>query len=510
MTSSRATPPGAAAPPPARPAATVPAEEPPASAALFLGPLLDLSHDLAWARTEPEVCAAVASALEGLFPGRRHAVRLLDPRTLALTAIRAKGPLRQPDLPALVLGRDTARQAGLSPEALQAAGVTIAAADAPLFEGSGTVTVAPLAVAGALHGLVNLEYEPDGDQVPAADEVMLRQLANLAALGARNLRSMEELASLKTYLEDLIEHANALIAVVGRDRRVTVWNGGLTRLTGVPRGEARGRELTDFAVADERAALAALLAGFAGVSLDRPDASLAQGLLGAGFCPDCQREFGRRLSREYGDQFQPLDYLKLAREAVASAPGALGFSALPFGRDFWRFRHESLERAVASHARAATDAARAAGRPFSVSAWFEAVGPAQLAAARHLDAAVFPTGDAATQGLGLFALLRAAMGRRPVAVTAPSGTPPAQLLRLASLGAPKVSTPPPFSSRRDSARASWPPRPAASASTITALGGASESRKTTGACTWWAASASAASSTARRWRPPLHRSASAE
>ncbi|MBK9515755.1 MAG: PAS domain-containing protein [Anaeromyxobacter sp.] len=259
MTSSRATPPGAAAPPPARPAATVPAEEPPASAALFLGPLLDLSHDLAWARTEPEVCAAVASALEGLFPGRRHAVRLLDPRTLALTAIRAKGPLRQPDLPALVLGRDTARQAGLSPEALQAAGVTIAAADAPLFEGSGTVTVAPLAVAGALHGLVNLEYEPDGDQVPAADEVMLRQLANLAALGARNLRSMEELASLKTYLEDLIEHANALIAVVGRDRRVTVWNGGLTRLTGVPRGEARGRELTDFAVADERAALAALL-----------------------------------------------------------------------------------------------------------------------------------------------------------------------------------------------------------------------------------------------------------
>ena len=41
---------------------------------------------------------------------------------------------------------------------------------------------------------------------------------------------MEELASLKTYLEDLIEHANALIAVVGRDRRVTVWNGGLTPL----------------------------------------------------------------------------------------------------------------------------------------------------------------------------------------------------------------------------------------------------------------------------------------
>ena len=184
------------------------------------------------------------------------------------------------------------------------------------------------------------------------------------------------------------------------------------------------------------AARAALAAGFAGLSLDRPDASLAQGLLGAGFCPDCQREFGRRLTREYGDQFQALDYLTMAREAVASAPGALGFAGLPFGRDFWRFRHDSLERAVAAHARAARDAARTAARPFAMAAWFEAVGPAQLSAARHLDAAVFPASEATAQGLGLFALLRAALGRRPVAVTAPKDASPARLLALAALGAP--------------------------------------------------------------------------
>lgn len=181
------------------------------------------------------------------------------------------------------------------------------------------------------------------------------------------------------------------------------------------------------------AARAALAAGFAGLALDRPDASLAQGLLGAGFCPECQREFSRRLGREYGEQFQPIDYLKLAREAVASAPGAVGFAALPFGRDFWRFRHESLERSVRAHARAARDAARAAGRPFAVTAWFEAVGPAQLAAARHLDGAVFPAGP--PEGPGLFSLLRATMGRRGVAVAPAADATPAQLLRLAAQAA---------------------------------------------------------------------------
>jgi hypothetical protein len=184
------------------------------------------------------------------------------------------------------------------------------------------------------------------------------------------------------------------------------------------------------------AAGAALAAGFAGLSLDRPDASLAQGLLGAGFCADCQREFGRRLRREFGEQFQPLDYLKLAREAVASAAGAVGFAALPFGRDFWRFRHDSLERSVRANARAARDAARAAGRPFAVTAWFEAVGPAQLEAARHLDAVVFPAGPADGTGPGLFSLLRATMGRRPAAVAPAADATPAQLLRLASRGAP--------------------------------------------------------------------------
>jgi hypothetical protein len=179
---------------------------------------------------------------------------------------------------------------------------------------------------------------------------------------------------------------------------------------------------------------AALAGGFAGVCLDRPDAPLALGLLGAGFCTECQRDFSRTLARTYGDHFQPVDYLALARAAVAQASGAIGFEQLPFGRDFWRGRNEQLERAVVAYARAARDAARTAGRPFEVVAHFEAVGPAQLRAARHLDAAIFP-GPAAPTGIGLFRLLRAALGRRPCAVTPPAALAPAAVASLAAIGA---------------------------------------------------------------------------
>ncbi|HET7824724.1 MAG TPA: hypothetical protein VFK90_05305 [Anaeromyxobacter sp.] len=180
---------------------------------------------------------------------------------------------------------------------------------------------------------------------------------------------------------------------------------------------------------------AALEAGFAGVCLDRPDAPLALGLLGAGFCPECQRDLARELSRAYGEHFQPINYLALAREAVAQAPGAISFAQLPFGHDFWRVRNEALARSVRDAARAARDAARAAGRPFDVVAQFEAIGPAQLQAVRHLDAAIFPAPVAqGASGIGLFRLLRAAAGRRPCAV-APANLPAEELGRLSAVAA---------------------------------------------------------------------------
>jgi hypothetical protein len=186
----------------------------------------------------------------------------------------------------------------------------------------------------------------------------------------------------------------------------------------------------------ESAIASALAAGFAGVCLDRPDAPIAQGFLGSGFCPECQRFFSKELEREYGDNFMPLDYLALAREALAQASGAVTFAQLPFGRDFWRMRVASLDRAVAAYARTARDAARKSGKPFEVTAQFEAIGPAQLRASRHLDAAIFPVkGEVQTTGAGRFRLLRAVMGRRPCAAALIDAPSLALAQRLAGVAA---------------------------------------------------------------------------
>jgi hypothetical protein len=186
------------------------------------------------------------------------------------------------------------------------------------------------------------------------------------------------------------------------------------------------------------AARDALRAGFSGVFLDRPDAALALGLLGAGFCPECLAAFRRQLSREYGGHFQPLDYLAMAREAVTTASGALAQEKLPFGRDFWRFRTGALDDALRAYVRGARDAAREGSQPFEVVAQFEALGPGPFRAARHLDGAVFPGPEVAGVGVGHFRLLRAVMKRRPVAIAPPGGpapTAPALIARLAAVGA---------------------------------------------------------------------------
>jgi hypothetical protein len=75
-------------------------------------------------------------------------------------------------------------------------------------------------------------------------------------------------------------------------------------------------------------------------------------------------------------------------------------------------------------------------RPFDVTAQFEAVGPAQLACARQLDAAIFPVkAETQTTGAGLFRLLRAAMGRRPCAAALAGSAPLALVQRLAAVAA---------------------------------------------------------------------------
>ena len=186
---------------------------------------------------------------------------------------------------------------------------------------------------------------------------------------------------------------------------------------------------------------ALLDAGYAGALLDRPDLVLGLGLLGAGFCDACQEVFQADLRREYGDQVEPFDFRRIAADELASAPGAVSFRRLHFGRDFLRFRLDSLADAVAAYALPVRDAARAARRPFTLVGRFEQAGPAQFQAARFLDGAVLPLSPLPHHTGGAEARLwRATIGPRRVAAQLPAGATAGQVARhAAALAATGVS-----------------------------------------------------------------------
>jgi PAS domain S-box-containing protein len=221
--------------------------------------LLALSREVGAAREEGGLAAAVGRALDLLFPGRSWCVRLLDPKTLSLTALHARGRLRDEARDRIALRRAAVRATGLAEEALLSAGLAVGDVDEPVFQGAHRAAAVPLAVSGALFGVVNLEYEEGAPGDPATDEPLLLQVANQVAIAVKNLRSLEEVTYLKGFLEDLIENANALILVVNREREVLVFNRALTRLTGRPREAVLGEELSSLVPQGDRAALATLL-----------------------------------------------------------------------------------------------------------------------------------------------------------------------------------------------------------------------------------------------------------
>ncbi len=214
--------------------------------------LLELSRELAQARAEEEIAGALARVLELLFPGRAFCIRLLDAKTLALTTLYARGRLKPIAREQVLLRRGAVGRDGLSEAALEAGGIGVVEHDDPVFEDCVRAVAVPVAVGGNLFGVVNLEYLPGAPGSPVADEPLLRQVANQAALGVRNLRSIEELVFLKTYLEELIENANALIIVTNREREVLVFNRAISRLTGFGREAALGVDLLTLLPEGER------------------------------------------------------------------------------------------------------------------------------------------------------------------------------------------------------------------------------------------------------------------
>ena len=232
--------------------------------------LLALSRELAEARTEDADHRRGGARARGPLPRAlvlRSAPRPEDVRAHHALRARPAAPARA--RPARAAGGRRRAHRPLARRRSSRAGSTSSSATSRSSRGATRRRRCRSRSAGQLFGIVNLEYPRGGPGDPLSDAALLYQVANHAALGVRNLRSVEELTYLKTYLEDLIEHANALICVVNRAREVIVWNAALARLTGVPREEALGAELSARVPPDDTARVEAVLArGFAGETVD--------------------------------------------------------------------------------------------------------------------------------------------------------------------------------------------------------------------------------------------------
>jgi PAS domain S-box-containing protein len=215
--------------------------------------LLELGRHVAGATSEEELVATVARGVKRLFPGRTFCVRITDPRTLALTSLYAEGRMREGTRDVIWLKTSAVEKTHLATRGLPAERVKLTSTEIPLiFHGSVRGLCAPLVASGQLFGAVNVEYPAGLSADLVSDERVLIQLANQVSVAVRNAKLIDELTFVRKYLEELLEHANALILVVNRERKIVVFNRALTTITAFNKPEVLGQDLLDFVPESER------------------------------------------------------------------------------------------------------------------------------------------------------------------------------------------------------------------------------------------------------------------
>ncbi len=228
--------------------------------------LLELGRQVVHATSEEELVAVVARAVKGLFPGRMFCLRITDSRTGGLTSLYAEGRLRDMDRDVLVLKKSALKKVPLSLGGLPPERVRLVDGEVPLlFENTACGICAPLVASGQLFGAINVEYPAGANgtssgAVSASDERLLHQLVNQVAVAIRNAKLIDELTFVRKYLEELLEHANALIVVVDPGGRVVVFNRQLARLTGLRREDVLGEDFLSFVADTERLRLMRVMA----------------------------------------------------------------------------------------------------------------------------------------------------------------------------------------------------------------------------------------------------------
>ena len=222
--------------------------------------LLQLSREVVASRAEEEIVGALARAVRALFPGASYCVRVVDPRSYALTSLYAEGKLRDGARQSIALKRSAVEKMGLELAELPAERVQVLE-DVPLvFAGSAHGFSTPLVASGQLFGVLNVEFPQADARDGKAEERSMLRAANHTAAALRNTKLFDEVSYVRRYLESLIEHANALIVVVNPEGRVIVANAAMHQLLGCEKGELLGAELVSLFASDERVRLGPHLA----------------------------------------------------------------------------------------------------------------------------------------------------------------------------------------------------------------------------------------------------------
>lgn len=110
----------------------------------------------------------------------------------------------------------------------------------PELPGARSALVLPLVAFGKAWGVLHIEsHLPDHFAGEAGS--VLGLFANQLAVGIRNFRLYEQSGYLKTYLENLIENADAVMIVTDAAGRITTWNKKAEETFGYAKSEALGR-----------------------------------------------------------------------------------------------------------------------------------------------------------------------------------------------------------------------------------------------------------------------------
>ncbi len=224
--------------------------EPPSSDEMLFK-ILELNRTVNVEMQDEAIVHVYVTALRDLFPRRRIAVRLLSPETAELSLVYATGRLDESSRERIVVSLDAIERHELTPFEVERVGARVVDEYAPIFAEPGVGFDIPLIQAGQLSGVMSVEYDA-GIEEPGYDRSMIVPLAVQLGAALRNARLLRESNYLRDNLEKLLDHANAPILVIGRDRDLRVVNRAFLALTGAQREQMLGRDFLQLLPETER------------------------------------------------------------------------------------------------------------------------------------------------------------------------------------------------------------------------------------------------------------------